>query len=210
MGMAAPVFLASWVAMMAAMMLPAVAPMILTFSRMQAGRRSHGKSAIPTSIFVAGYLVVWSVFGLVAFTAATGVDTLAMRSGWSTELTGRATGLLFILAGVYQLTPLRRACLGRCRSPLAFLASCWRDGGGGALRMGVSHGMTCLGCCWVLFLLLFPVGVMNIAAMIALTLLAFAEKTTPLGAHLARFSTPALVALGLALGLWPHALPVSM
>lgn len=210
MGMAAPVFLAAWVAMMAAMMFPAVAPMILTFARMQAGRRSHGVSAVPTSVFVAGYLIVWAVFGLLAYTAATAVDTMAVRQGWSIEFIGRATGLLFVLAGVYQLTPLRRACLGRCRSPLAFLASSWRDGLAGALRMGVEHGITCLGCCWALFLLLFPVGVMNIAAMIALTLLVFAEKTSPLGARLSRFSTPALIAFGVVLVQWPHALPVSI
>lgn len=208
--MAAPVFLAGWVAMMAAMMFPSAAPMILTFAMVHAGRRAGGGSVVPTWIFLVGYVVVWVGFGLVANLAAAGIDTLAMRHRWSIDVAGRLTGLLIAMAGVYQLTPLKRACLGRCRSPLAFIASSWRDGRTGAFRMGLEHGMTCLGCCWALFLLLFPIGVMNIAAMVTLTLVVFAEKTLRWGPRMAQVAAPALVALGAALLVWPRALPISL
>jgi predicted metal-binding membrane protein len=210
MGMAAPLFLGMWVAMMVAMMFPAAAPMILFFDRVEGGKREAGKSYVPTAYFVGAYLAVWTVFGVLAFALATLVDNLATDTNWLSDEWARLAGVLLIAAGLYQLTPLKDVCLSKCRSPMSFLMTSWRDGKVGAIQMGLLHGAYCLGCCWLLFVILLPLGVMNLAAMVVIALFVFAEKCLPVGSRLARAGALVLVALGVAVTLFPDVLPTSV
>jgi predicted metal-binding membrane protein len=210
MGMAAPLFLAMWVAMMVGMMFPASAPMILAFARSQSRKRDAGERHVPTWVFVAPYVAVWVAFGAFGYGLARVVESLAGDSGWAMDNLPRIAGGLLIAAGVYQLTPLKRMCLSRCRTPLSFMLSYWRDGRMGAAAMGLRHGLFCLGCCWVLFLVLFPLGIMNVAAMVAVAALVFAEKVLPQGNRVAAASAIALIGYGLFAIAVPDALPTVM
>ncbi|TIT53658.1 MAG: DUF2182 domain-containing protein, partial [Mesorhizobium sp.] len=171
MGMRAPLFLAVWMIMMIAMMFPTAAPMILTFHTVQAGKRGRGETFVSSWVFVAGYMLVWGVMGVIAFAGAAGAEMLAGHVGLSTATAARIGGALLMVAGVYQLSPLKDLCLAKCRTPIGFILTSWRDGYWGAVRMGLEHGLFCLGCCWLLFLALFPLGIMNVAAMAVVTLL---------------------------------------
>lgn len=210
MGMAAPVFLAIWVAMMIAMMFPTAMPMILTFARVQAGKAARDQATVPVGIFVAAYLLVWVIFGAAAFAVASAGEALADRSMWLMDSAPRIGGVVLIAAGIYQLSPLKRICLSKCRSPMSWLLNSWRDGSGGALRMGVEHGVYCLGCCWLLFVILFPLGMMNIAAMAVITLLIFAEKSLPISRAAGMLAALGLVAYGAVVLASPNVLPTMM
>jgi predicted metal-binding membrane protein len=210
MGMAPPLFLAIWIVMMVAMMFPTAAPMILMFARVHAGKRERGQAFVPTWFFVSAYLLIWALFGVLAYLLALGAETLAASSIWLMDNGARVAGAIIILAGLYQLSPLKRSCLAKCRSPLAFIMASWRDGYPGAFRMGLEHGVYCLGCCWLLFVMLFPLGVMNIAAMAAITLLIFAEKSLPVGPRVSQLAALALIAYGVLAVLMPGALPMGM
>lgn len=197
----AAAFLAVWTVMMAAMMLPAAAPMIFMFAAAQARREQH--VAIPTWTFVAGYLLVWAAAGLVVYVlvqlgsdVATSLDP-PQRAKWAPLALGATLGV----AGVYQFTTLKHICLSHCRSPLAFVAQHWRDGRVGALTMGLRHGLYCFGCCWALFVVLVATGVMSVAWMLLLTLLVFVEKLLPRGRHFEGSLGVALVALGIVVSL---------
>jgi predicted metal-binding membrane protein len=207
MGLGAPVFLAIWVVMMVAMMFPTATPMILTFARVQAGKRQRGEVFVPTWSVVAAYLVVWIAFGALAFVVAVGAERLGDQVPWVMDNAARISGVVLVVAGLYQLSPLKRVCLTKCRSPLSFILSSWRDGRGGAFRMGLEHGMYCLGCCWLLFVILFPLGVMNVAAMAVITLLIFAEKSLPGGRRVAQVAAGALVVYGALVVFLPQLLP---
>jgi predicted metal-binding membrane protein len=122
----------------------------------------------------------------------------------------RLGGAVLVAAGLYQLSPLKRRCLSACRSPLQFLLGSWREGYRGAFRMGLEHGAYCLGCCWLLFVILFPLGVMNVAAMATLTLLIFAEKVLPIGRQIGRIAAMALIAYGVLVVVVPTVLPTMM
>jgi len=209
MGLAAPLFLAIWVAMMVAMMFPTSAPMILMFARVQAGKRQQGVAFVPTWVFVGAYLIVWTAFGALAFAVAVGAEQVGDQVPWLMDNAARIGGAILVLAGLYELSPLKRACLTKCRSPLSFILSSWRDGRGGAFRMGLEHGMYCLGCCWLLFVILFPLGVMNMAAMAVITLLIFAEKSLPVGRRVAQAAAAALVVYGALVVLLPQLLPTA-
>ena len=209
-GMGAPLFLAMWVVMMVAMMFPTAAPMILTFARVSAGKRQRGQPFVPTWVFVAGYLAIWAGFGVLAYLVAVGAERLAERSMWLLAHGARLGGVVLVLAGLYQFSPLKNVCLGKCRSPLSFILRSWRDGVGGALRMGISHGLYCLGCCWLLFVILFPLGVMNVAAMALITLLAFAEKAWPIGRRVGQLAAVTLIAWGVLVILVPDTLPTML
>jgi predicted metal-binding membrane protein len=209
-GMGAPLFLAMWVTMMVAMMFPTAAPMILTFARISAGKQQRGQPFVATWVFVAGYLVLWAGFGVLAYLAAVGAERLAEQSMWLMEHGAQLGGVVLILAGLYQLSPLKDVCLGKCRSPMAFILQSWRDGTGGAFRMGLAHGLYCLGCCWLLFVLLFPLGIMNVAAMALITLLIFTEKSWLLGRRVAQSAAVALVAYGALVLVVPDALPTML
>jgi predicted metal-binding membrane protein len=210
MGLGAPVFLAVWVVMMIAMMFPSAAPMVLVFHRVQAAKRRHGQAFVATWVFVAAYLVVWALSGVVAYALALAAEALARRLGISATAAARVSGVLFIVAGLYQFTPWKNVCLSHCRTPIGFIMTSWRDGVGGAFRMGLGHGAYCLGCCWLLFVILFPLGIMNVAAMAVVTAFIFAEKTFPWGRQIVRTGAAALVAYGVAVLAAPSLLPTVM
>jgi predicted metal-binding membrane protein len=198
-------FLGIWVTMMAAMMLPSAAPMVLLHSRL--ARESTRRPGVATALFVTGYLVTWAAYGLVAyalFRLIRGLDPAFLR--WDR---GGPTvaGIAIALAGVYQLTPLKHACLRGCRTPLGWVSHHWHDGRLGALLMGVEHGGWCLGCCFGLMLVLFAVGVMSIAWMLVVAVVVFAEKVLPAGERVAHVVAVALVAAGVWVAVAPDSVP---
>jgi predicted metal-binding membrane protein len=207
MGMKAPLFLAVWMIMMIAMMFPTAAPMILTFHQVQAGKQGRGETFVSSWVFVAGYMLVWGVMGVIAFAGAAGAEMFAGHVGLSTATAARIGGALLMIGGAYQLSPLKDLCLAKCRTPIGFILTSWREGYWGAVRMGLEHGLFCLGCCWLLFLALFPLGIMNVAAMAVVTLLIFAEKTLPSRGGIAKVSGVALLLYGAAVLVFPQALP---
>jgi predicted metal-binding membrane protein len=192
---------------MAAMMLPAAAPMILIFASAQARRERD--IAIPTWIFTAGYILVWLAAGLLVYVLVQiGSDiatrlTLADRADWAPV----ALGATLLAAGLYQFTPIKRVCLTHCRSPFAFVAQHWRDGRAGALQMGLQHGAYCLGCCWALFAVMVAAGVMSLAWMLLLTLVVFVEKVLPHGRSAAAVIGVGLIILGLAIASGAASMP---
>jgi len=210
MGMAAPLFLALWVAMMVAMMFPTAAPMILLFARIQKGKSARAQASVPPWIFVGAYLAVWVAFGVAANATAIGAERLAGRSIWLLNAAPRIGGGMLIAAGLYQLSPLKDVCLSKCRTPMQFVLTSWRDGHAGAWRMGIEHGVYCLGCCWMLFVILFPLGIMNVAAMALITLLIFAEKSSPLSRAAVMLAAVGLIAYGAFILFVPDALPTAM
>ena len=188
---------AMWAVMMVGMMLPSATPMILTFSALRRRKAEAAARFPPAFLFAFGYLLTWSGFSLLATLLQWTLDQLAQLSPMLTTTNATLGGALFLLAGLYQLTPLKQACLRHCRSPFAFLFNRWRDGWTGALRMGLDHGAYCLGCCWLLMALLFVVGVMNLLWVAAIALFAFAEKLLRGGAWIARISGVAMAGYGI-------------
>ena len=207
MGLRAPLFLTIWVVMMVAMMFPTAAPMILTFHKVQAGKSQRGEVFVSTWVFVAAYILVWTLAGVAAYACALAAEALAVRAALSSVTAARIGGAVLIAAGFYQLTPLKDLCLSKCRTPVTFIMTSWRDGAAGALRMGLLHGAYCLGCCWLLFVILFPLGIMNIAAMAIITLVIFAEKTLPWGRLAPYAAAVALVLYGALVLTTPELLP---
>lgn len=207
MGMDAPLFIAIWVVMMVAVMFPTAAPMIMIFARVYAGKREHGQPFVPTWIFVSSYLFVWTLFGVLAYAVALGAEELGKQSMWLMDNATRFGGGVLILAGLYQLSPLKHSCLSKCRTPINFILSSWREGYWGSFRMGLEHGLYCLGCCWLLFIILFPLGVMNVAAMAVITLLIFAEKSLSIGQQVAKIAAVVLMVYGALVIFVPGALP---
>lgn len=187
MGMGVALFLAVWVAMMTATMFPAVSPMVLMFARVSANRRAGGKTWAPTSLFVSGYLLLWTVLGVGAYAVAWLGERLVGRLHLDSGNVGRIGALLIVIAGAYQFSALKDRCLTECRSPLAFLAEHYRPGHLGALKMGIHHGLHCAGCCVALMAMLFPIGMLNIAALAGVTALIYAEKVLP-GARRVRYA----------------------
>lgn len=185
-----------WSIMMLGMMAPAVSPVVLLFTRIQEDRRSQGQPFVKSWIFLLGYLVVWTVFSLLATAAQWALHAVAQLSPMMDRASPLAGGVILMVAGVYQWTPAKHACLARCRSPLAFLLAEWREGGRGALLMGLRHGLVCTGCCWALMLVLFAVGVMNLYWVAALALFVLMEKTVPGGPLLAKGAGLLLVTWG--------------
>jgi predicted metal-binding membrane protein len=192
-------FVGAWAVMMAAMMFPAAAPMLLLFRAIAAQRGAAGGAFVPTWVFAAGYLLLWTAVGIPTWVLVQAVSDRAgqLGAGERATWTPVALGTVFIVAGLYQVTPLKRVCLDHCRSPLAFVAHRWRDGYGGALWMGAVHGGYCLGCCWALFAVLVATGVMSLTWMLVLTLIVFAEKVLPIGSRAVPVVAIAFVVLGL-------------
>jgi predicted metal-binding membrane protein len=207
MGLAAPLFSAAWTVMMVAMMFPTAAPMVLAFHTVQARKRARGDTFVATWVFVGAYVLVQAASGVIAYAGAVAADVGARSAGLTGVQTARMGGGLLIIAGLYQISPWKDACLTKCRTPMSFIINSWHDGFGGALRMGVEHGLYCLGCCWLLCVILFPLGIMNVAAMAAITLLIFAEKSFSSGERIARAASAILVAYGVAVLFVPRLLP---
>jgi predicted metal-binding membrane protein len=210
MGMSAVLFIAIWAVMMVAMMFPAAAPMILMFGAVYAGKRRQEQPYVPTWIFVSAYLLVWTLSGVLAYFLAIEVEKLAGQSMWLMENAPRIGGAILVIAGLYQLSPLKNVCLSKCRTPLQFLLTSWHDGYAGAFRMGIEHGVFCLGCCWLLFVILFPLGLMNLAVMALVTALIFAEKALPIGRQISRLAGVGLIVYGVLVMFLPAALPMGM
>ena len=186
-----------WGVMMVAMMAPAAAPMLLALDRIGRARPTVSRPLLPATAFLFGYLLVWTGMSLFAALAQWRLHELALVSASGASNGAVFGGLLLLGAGAFQLTPLKQACLRRCRSPLFFLLSAWRPGAWGALRMGVLHGGFCVGCCWALMALMFVGGTMNLFWAAALTLLMLAEKLLPLGRKVGRVAGAGLVGWGI-------------
>jgi predicted metal-binding membrane protein len=198
-----------WVVMMAAMMFPSIAPMVAVHARIQGGRVNdrRARRLVLTALFVAGYLVAWTTFGLAAYGLFTlgrslSIDALSWDRGGPYLVSG-----VVCAAAVYQLTPLKDACLSRCRSPFWFLLHRWRQGLLGALRMGASHGAWCVGCCWALMAMLFALGVMSVVWMGFVAALIAVEKLLPWKTVANRAIALLLLVLGLAVALAPDRVP---
>jgi predicted metal-binding membrane protein len=196
-------FVAVWTVMMVAMMLPAVAPMILTFAAAQA-RRDRNNVVVPTWMFVVGYILVWAYAGFVVYLFLhTGKDLVEYLAWLETGAWAPlALGITLTLAGLYQFTPLKQRGLRYCRSPSAFLRLHWHeDWENAALAMGMSHGLYCLVCCWALFSVMVAAGgMMSVAWMLVMTLVLFAEKVLPDGLRIRLAVAVGLIALGLLVG----------
>lgn len=191
----AGLMLLMWGLMMTAMMLPSAAPMILLHATLTRRRRARGEAAASTAGFAAGYLVIWTLFSLLAVLLQYALQRAALLSPMLTLTSQWLAGLVLIGAGLYQWSSLKEACLHHCRSPLDFMLTRWREGQWGAFMMGLTHGGYCVGCCWVLMLLLFVGGVMSLVWIAALALWVLIEKLAPAGHWLGH-------ALGGVLVIW--------
>jgi predicted metal-binding membrane protein len=195
-------FLSAWVVMMAAMMFPSVAPTVALYATLMRAR-----SAIAPLLFAGGYLVTWAAAGAGAFAVALAGGRIA-GGVFAWDRAGRPiAAATLVVAAVYELTPLKDVCLGKCRSPLGLLLGSWRDGAYGAFRMGTQNGAWCVGCCWALMASLFALGVMSVLWMFVLAGLIAAEKTLP-WRRVATYGTAAiLLGLGVLLLVAPDAIP---
>jgi predicted metal-binding membrane protein len=184
---------AMWIVMMVGMMLPSAAPMLLFYAGLMRSSPDGPRAALRVYPLAAGYLLVWIGFSLAA--------TALQRALGSTVLTPMMTlqssivaAALFVAAAIYQVTPVKRMCLDSCRSPIAFILARMRPGASGAFRLGVAHGLYCVGCCWALMLLLFAGGIMNLWTIATLTLVVLVEKLEPFGFRTRQLNAVALVA----------------
>ena len=186
---------AMWTVMMVGMMTGTAAPVLFLFAGARRGR-ADGDVWWPVSLFGFGYLLVWIGFSAAATLVQWALHQAAMLSPNMSALSPRVGGGILLAAGVYQLTPFKGACLAQCRSPLGFLMTHWRDGNGGALRMGVAHGWYCLGCCWAVMCVLFVVGVMNLIWVAVLSVFVLVEKIGPAGVAVARVAGAIMIVIG--------------
>jgi predicted metal-binding membrane protein len=195
-------FLGVWVVMMAAMMFPSVAPTVALYSKM-----TKQRSPLSPFAFVAGYLLTWALAGVAAYAIASAATRLAGgHLSWTSA--GRPiAGATLLIAAVYELTPLKDVCLGKCRSPLGALLGSWRGGLSGAVRMGAKNGAWCVGCCWALMASLFALGVMSVSWMAVVAGLIAVEKTLPWRRVVTYGTTAVLFTLGIIVLVAPHALP---
>jgi predicted metal-binding membrane protein len=205
MGLALPAFLAMWVPMMAAMMFPALAPVATLWGRSISRTVTGARRIVRQGSFVAGYIVAWAVYGLVAFGVLLGTERLAEHTPDAARWIGASA---FLAAGLYQLTPLKRVCLRHCRSPLGqFLRYGSLRGRMVDLRVGMLHGAYCVGCCWALMLVLVAVGVMNLPAMVGLAAVIFLEKVWRYGTAVAWAVSAGFVVLAVLALFFPVLLP---
>lgn len=186
-----------WVVMMVAMMVPAVLPMLIVFRGLDRGP-SGGADPL---LFALGYLLAWSLFSILAALAQWLLHGAGWLGGSLLSLRPLAAGSILVFAGLYQLTPLKNSCLEKCRSPMGYFLSNWRDGRLGALAMGVHHGLFCIGCCWVLMLIMFVGGTMSVVTMALLTIFIVAERVLPPGPWVARIPGLLLIAWGIVLAV---------
>jgi predicted metal-binding membrane protein len=193
-----------WAEMMVAMMLPSAAPMILTFAAVNRKRREQEEPFVPAGIFVLGYLAIWTGFSVLAALAQWALHSTALLSPMMVSTSPVLGGTLLIMAGVFQWTPLKHACLRHCRSPLSFLITDWREGSGGAFIMGLKHGAYCTGCCWFLMALLFVAGVMNMWWVALIAIFVLLEKIAPKGLLIGKVTGLLLAGWGLWMILGPR------
>lgn len=184
-----------WWVMMIGMMVPSAAPMILLFARVQRRSLPEENPGRRIGLFTLGYLLIWMVFSLGATVLQWWLGELALVSPMMASTSEMLGAAIFAGAGLYQLTPLKHACLAHCRAPIQFLSAQWRKGDLGAFYMGIHHGAYCVGCCWVLMALLFVGGVMNLLWIAVIAFFVLLEKLAPRGQWLARFSGAAMLGL---------------
>ncbi len=192
-------FLSVWTAMMVAMMFPSVAPTAVLFTTVGHTHRQAGRRVAPTWAFLVGYLTIWSLVGLGVYLLSLMVPAVSMAAPGLRASSPILGGLILVLAGVYQWSPLKKSCLAHCRSPLAFLQREWRGGAVGGFRSGLAHGVHCVGCCAGLMLVLFVVGLMNLGWMVLLAAVFFVEKVVPHGPLAGKVAGVALVVSGVAM-----------
>jgi predicted metal-binding membrane protein len=185
-----------WIVMMVAMMVPSAAPTILLFASVARRRKASGVATASAAVFTLGYLLVWAFYGTIAAVGQWKLHHLALLSPAMASASPWLGGGLLIAAGLYQWLPVKDACLSHCRSPLGFLSAEWREGGRGALIMGMRHGTFCVGCCAVLMALLFVAGVMNLLWVAAIALFVLAEKLGPSERGLSRVGGLLMIAWG--------------
>ena len=189
---------AMWAVMMAAMMLPGAAPTVLLYGAMVRRNAERGTALASVWIFVGGYLLAWTGFGLLATLLQAALEHAGLLTPMMAAASPWLSAGLLIAAGIYQFTPFKTLCLANCQNPVHFLMTRWRPGAAGALRMGLAHGAYCVGCCWVLMLLLFALGVMNLAWVALIAAFVSIEKLLPAGRVTSRFAGVALIVAGLA------------
>lgn len=190
--------LAMWAVMMTGMMLPSAAPTVLLYGAMVRKHAEHSRVLPAVWIFVGGYLFVWAGFSIAAALLQVVLEHAALLNAEMASASKPLSGALVVAAGAYQLTPLKDLCLNKCRDPIPFFLMHWRPGAAGTLRMGIIHGAYCVGCCWMLMLLLFAAGVMDLAWVALLAALVLAEKVLPAGRLTSRIAGVALIGIGLA------------
>jgi predicted metal-binding membrane protein len=191
-----PLFL-MWTEMMVAMMIPSAAPLLLTFASVNRKRREQQQPFVSTGIFLLGYLLVWTAFSALAALAQWALHSLSLLSPMMVSSSSVLGVMLLIGAGLFQWSPLKQSCLIQCASPLAFLMKDWREGKGGALVMGVKHGVYCAGCCWLLMGLLFVAGVMNMWWVGVISVFVLLEKALPRKVLVSKIAGLILVLWGL-------------
>ncbi len=187
-----------WATMMAAMMLPSAAPMILLYGTIARCRQAKGEVAMASGAFTFGYAAIWFVFSFFAVAVQFALEKGALLSPTMGSTSVALSGAVLIAVGLYQWTPLKQACLRQCRSPLEFVMTQWCEGARGAFRMGLRHGAYCVGCCWLLMLLLFVGGIMNLAWVAVLALFILVEKVVPAGHWIGRAAGVGLIVWGSA------------
>jgi predicted metal-binding membrane protein len=185
-----------WWVMMIAMMVPSATPMVLLFTAIKRKQGASVSPAVEAWVFLGGYLLIWASFSLVAVLAQRGLERAGLLDMAMVSTSATLGGVILLVSGLYQFTPVKTACLRYCQSPVLFLSRYWRTGAAGALRMGLRHGGFCLGCCWFLMVLLFVAGVMNLAWIAAIALYVACEKLLPLGQRLSRAAGVALIVSG--------------
>jgi predicted metal-binding membrane protein len=186
-----------WAIMMVAMMFPSATPMILMFTTVNQQQGETQRTLIPTGLFVLGYFAIWTAYSGLAAMSQWSLHISALLSHNLVITNPLIGGVLLVAAGVFQWTPFRDACMSKCRSPLGFLMAEWREGRLGALIMGLKHGLNCVGCCWLLMLLSFVLGIMNMLWMAIVTVFMVVEKASPQNQWVSRTTGLVLVAWGL-------------
>lgn len=194
----AALFTAQWGVMMTAMMLPSAAPMILLYGKVARSLTARER-AIPVTVFAAVYVCVWLLLGLPVYAGYVAVARVAMPA-----VTAYGAAAALVLAGAYQLSAGKRACLQHCEAPLSFLMRRWRSGYPATFRLALDHALYCVGCCWALMLILVVVGAMSLPWVLTIALLVFAEKVLPQGWRTARVIGVALIVAGVLVALRPE------
>ncbi len=186
---------AMWVVMMIAMMVPAVLPMTSVYRGIYRGTSAQ----LDTLLFASGYFLGWSAFSLLAAALQWWLHLSGILHGHRLDTGAHVAAGLLVVAGIYQLTPFKEACLARCRSPLGYFLAHWREGHAGAIKMGLRHGLFCIGCCWMLMLLMFAGGAMSVATMAALSVFILLERVVPNGPWASRLPGVAMIVAGAVL-----------
>lgn len=197
-------FTAQWGVMMAAMMLPSAAPMILLYRGASRRGVGAGERVIAAEAFALTYVIAWLLTGVPVYAASVAVEQIAARTAAFAAAIPYAIAATLLAAGVYQLTPAKRACLRQCVAPVDFLMRRWRAGYGSSLRLAATHAAYCIGCCWALMVVLVAAGAMSLRWVLAIALVVFAEKVLPGGGRTARVVGVALIAAALAVAVRPE------